>query len=194
MIAIVTSSSENTPWAKDTIQNKAEYCRKHGHTLIARNLSYANAAKDFDFLIRLFNSFEIIWTLDADAIITNFDKKIKDIDLSSGMNICEEGIRPECRLNCGSIIWKGFEAVSMIGLIENRKDEWQNDPFIWQSFINKISDNPIVSPLLKIHPVGEFNSCHHGWKNNWRPGDFVYHPCGATNRTEMCLKMLAEIK
>lgn len=194
MIALVTSSSKNTPWAKYTIQNKAEYCRKQGYTLIARNLPYQEAVKDFDFLIRLFNSFETVWTLDADAIITNPDKKLEDIDLSHGMNICEEGIRGDCRVNCGSVIWKGFEAVSMIGLIENRKSEWEADPFVWQSFINRITDNPIVSPLLKIHPVGTFNSCHHGDTNNWKPGDFVYHPCGGEDRTGLCLSMLEKIK
>ena len=194
MIALFTSSSENTPWAKHTIQNKAEYCRKHGYTLIARNLPYSQAVQDFDFLSKLLFSFETIWTLDADAIITNPDIRIEELDISGGMNICEEGIRGDCRVNCGSVIWKGFEAVSMIGLIENKKSEWEADSFVWQSFINRIIDNPIVSPLLKIHPIGTFNSCHHGDTNNWKPGHFVYHPCGGINRTEMCLKMLEEIK
>ena len=194
MIAVVTSSSENTPWAKHTIQNKAEYCRKHGYTLIARNLPYSQAVKDFNFLSMLLFSFETIWTLDADAIITNTDIKIEEIDIANGMNVCEEGIRADCRLNCGSVIWRGLGAISMIGLIENYKNQWKDNPFVWQSFINNIVGIPLVMPLLKIHSIGTFNSCHHGQINNWKPGHFVYHPCGGINRTEMCLKILGEIK
>jgi hypothetical protein len=205
-IAMVTTVSHGTPWAELTTPNHAEYCLRHGYTFIARALPYDQAVRDFAFLSELLGQFDIVWSLDADAVVTNMANRVEDLPLEPGMNVCEENIStPLPRINCGSVVWVGQAATTPLSLIEEAEPQWKGMQWIWQQWVEqqlvKQSDSieDIADVWMRkrttVHPPRTFNSCDHGDVKNWQPGDFVYHPCGESHerRLELIREALGRV-
>lgn len=177
-IAIVSSVSLNTPWAQITLPNRLEYCTRHEYTMIVNCETYKKALSRIHRLHDLLNQYDIVWTLDADCLITNLTKKIEEIEgLGEHVSICEEGLGPQAFINAGSIIWRSTESShSLIDQIVKATNQWELLPYNIQDWLmlnyNRLSD------ILKIFPQRTFNSVHHGNQMIWKHGDFVYHPCG----------------
>lgn len=186
-VAVVTSVSKNiAPYAVVTLHNKAVYCLMHDYTLVADNAPYEEAVRGVGWLATLFERYDLLWTLDADAVITDLRRPIHDLPcLGPHVTVCEEGIVPWNRLNCGSIVWRATpESAGLLRAITAREAEWWSLPCGWQTWL----DTPewIDSGVVTVAPLRAFNSCEWTKPGNgagppgshWQPGDMVYHPCG----------------
>ena len=191
-IAIHTSASQNTPWIKTTISNRLEYCLRHNYSMILNCESYEQALDGFGKLNYLLGQYDLIWTLDADCLITDLTKKIEEIpELGPHVSICEEGLGPHALVNGGSMVWKSTkQSHELINEIIESKPEWESLTFNIQDWFMK--HRARLSYRLTICPKRTFNSVHHGDIVLWEPGDFVYHPCGLP--TEERCKVLQIMK
>ena len=186
-VAVVTSvSSKIGGLAMLTMPNKFEYCLRHGYTLIADYLDYESAVCGTHLLCHYLDRYEMVWTLDCDAIVTNMATPIHALDcLGPHVTACEEGIVDWNRLNCGSVVWRNTpEARGVLNRISDSRHEWQFMPCQWQTWLGMLaSDRP---DIVTTAPLRAFNSCVWNRPANardeigghWQPGDFVYHPCG----------------
>lgn len=181
-VAIVTSvSGRIAAYASLTTPNKAEYCLRHGYSLVVDNASYEDSMPKVAWLISLFERYELLWVLDADAVVTNMTIPIHTLDcLGPHVTACEEGIVPWNRVNCGSIVWRNTpECWAVLEEISLKPERWRGLPCGWQTWIAS-------RPELTVAPLRAFNSCewtHPGGSagvpgTHWHPGDLVYHPCG----------------
>jgi len=196
-VALITSISNGTPWANETIPNTLKYCNKHGYSFFIFNAPYADALELSALAVPLLDLYKYVWLVDADIVITNHDKKVEDLDIAEGLNVCIENLWQGNKLNCGSVILHGEKGKEALKAIKETKPEWQGMVFYWQQWLNeKTSTDSYIQRLCKIHPARTFNSCHHEAVNNWQEGDFVYHPCGAWTgkRIDMCKAAIAGIK
>jgi hypothetical protein len=184
-VAIVTSvSSKIAEMAATTAHNKVEYCLRHGYSLLLENRAYADAVKNVaEVVLPLLDRFDLVWTLDADCVITNMGVALHELGcLGPGATVCEEGIVGWNKLNCGSIVWRaGERSQRLLRLLHDSYDQWVNLPCQWQTWMAGIGED-----LVTVAPLRAFNSC--AWNapgggpgevgTHWHPGDFVYHPCG----------------
>lgn len=191
-IALVTSASSNTPWINITISNHLEYCVRHNYTMIVYCESYSEAMENFGRLDSLLNDYDLIWTIDADCLITDLTKKIEEIpELGPNVSICEEGLGPHTLINGGSMVWKNtLETHELIQEIISFKSEWISLTFNIQDWL--MTHHQRLSNKLKICPLRTFNSVHHNDNKIWLAGDFVYHPCGAP--ADLRCQMLNDMK
>lgn len=186
-VAVVTSVSENiAELAALTMPNKLEYCLRHGYSLVCDNQPYAEAVRNTHYLCDYLDRFDLVWSLDCDAIVTNMAQRIEELScLGHHMTVCEEGIVAWNKINCGSMVWKNtVETRGLLHAISRRVDEWQHMPCIWQTWLQFIKTTP--EDAITVAPLRAFNSCVWNRPGNardeigghWQPGDFVYHPCG----------------
>lgn len=176
-VAICTSASQNTPWIETTISNHLEYCIRHNYTMVLSCEPYEQALDGFGKLNYLLDQYDLVWTLDADCLITDLSKKIEEIpELGPHVSICEQGFG-SAFVNAGSMVWKATkQSRELVDEIVASKPEWQSLTFNIQDWLMKHSTR--LSDRLTICPKRTFNSVHHGNIMLWKPGDFVYHPCG----------------
>lgn len=200
-VALVTSvSSRIASYASLTTPNKSEYCLRHGYSLIVDNASYEDSMPKVAWLISLFERYELLWVLDADAVITNMTIPIHTLDcLGPHVTACEEGIVSWNKVNCGSIVWRNTpECRAVLEEITAKPEQWRGLPCGWQSWLTS-------RPELTVAPLRAFNSCewtHPGGSSgdagsHWHPGDLVYHPCGVYPqevRTEAVRKSLEMVQ
>jgi hypothetical protein len=194
-IALFTSISANiAEIAHLTTPNKLEYCLKHDYSLIIDNQKYEEAIDRVHSIIHLFDEYDIVWTLDADAIITNMSIPFHTLEcLGDNITVCEEGMVYWNIINCGSMIMKNtLQTKTLLQLISINKSNWKNLPASWQSWLGLNAD--VFSNMLTIAPVGSFNSVE--WNlpansaawgppgSNWKNGHLVYHPCSIFPREE----------
>jgi hypothetical protein len=192
-VALVTSVSSNIiDVATLTMPNKLEYCLQHGYSLIADNQPYDIALENIDLLRHYLDRFDLIVTIDADAIITNMTLPVHELAcLGPHVTVCEEGIVNFNRLNCGVMVWRNTEQTrELIHTIAKTHAEWRSMPCGFQTWLALMADK--LADVLTIAPVRAFNSCV--WNRpsnaydeiggNWQPGDFIYHPCGVFPRDE----------
>lgn len=186
-VAIATSMSANIAgMACLTTGNRLEYCLRHGYSFLADNRPYAEAVRDTSFLVPLLDMYDIVWTLDADTVITDMSQRIESVPcLGPHVTVCEEGIVPWNLVNCGSMVWRNTEqSRGLLQSITASHSEWQHLPCGWQSWLGgRVYE---LADTLTVAPVRSFNSCE--WNqpgggngpagSHWQPGDFVYHPCG----------------
>jgi hypothetical protein len=186
-VAVVTSVSANVAELSAlTTPNKLEYCLRHGYSLVCDNQPYEEAARNTHYLCDYLDRFDLLWTLDCDAIITNMAQQIEDVpSLGPHVTVCEEGIVEWNGINCGSMIWKNTTpSRGLLHAIATREDEWSGLPCIWQTWLQNIKTVP--EDLITVAPLRAFNSCVWNRPANardeigghWQPGDFVYHACG----------------
>lgn len=186
--AVFTSVSKNiSELARLTIVNKADYCLRHGYSLIADNLPYQEAVVSTNRLANfLETNYDIIWTLDADTVITDMDRPFHDLAcLGPHVTVCEEGIIEWNKINCGSLIWKNtFRTRWLLNGITANPEIWSPLPGGWQFWLALLARE--MGDLVTIAPLRSFNSCEWTHPNgqegtpgsHWQPGDFLYHPCG----------------
>lgn len=181
-VAVVTSVSGNiADMATLTIANKAEYCLRHCYSLVVDNRPYDEAVAGMAWLVSLFDSYDLLWTLDADAVITDMTQPIHTLPcLGPHVTACEEGIVDWNAVNCGSVVWRDTpECRGVLEEITAKPESWQGLSCGWQTWI---ADRP----ELTVAPLRAFNSCVWNRPANsrdevgghWQPGDFVFHPCG----------------
>jgi hypothetical protein len=175
-----------------TLPNKAEYCLRHGYSLVADNQPYEMAVSRTDLLRHYLDRFDLIWTLDADTVLTNMAVPIDSLDcLGPHVTVCEEGIVGWNRINCGSMVWKNtFQSRWLAKHLSETHEQWRPMPCGWQTFLG---DNAhALGDVLTIAPLRSFNSCvwnrpansHDEVGGHWQAGDLVYHPCGVFPREE----------
>lgn len=192
-VALVTSVSENIrDIAALTVPNKLEYCLRHGYSLIADNRPYDEAVARMDVLCDYLDAFDLVWTLDADAVITHMETPIHTLDcLGPHVTVCEEGIVAWNRLNCGSMVWRNtFYARWLATTITATQQQWHQFPCQWQTWLADCAEG--LGGALTVAPVRAFNSCVWNRPGNsrdeigghWQPGDLVYHPCGVYPKDE----------
>ncbi|NDD85496.1 hypothetical protein EBZ38_14640, partial [bacterium] len=186
-VAVVTSVSANIAgMATLTIPNKAEYCLRHGYSLVVDNRPYEEAVAGVAWMTALFERFDVVWCLDADAVITDMTTRIDTLDcLGPHVTVCEEGIVEWNLINCGSIVIRSTrESADLLIRISGNVDEWAGLQCGWQTWLaNKRSK---LGDTLTVAPLRSFNSCVWNRPANardeigghWRHGDLVYHPCG----------------
>jgi len=169
-----------------TVANRMEYCLRHGYSFIADNKPYAKAVAGVASLVPLFDMYDLVWTLDADAVVTNMTQRVDELPcLGPHVTVCEEGIVPWNRINCGSIVWRDtLETRWLLESITVQRHQWTSLPCVWQTWLAiRAAD---LGDVLTIAPLRSFNSCE--WNrpgggdgppgSHWKPGDFVCHPCG----------------
>lgn len=200
-VALVTSvSSRIAAYASLTTPNKAEYSLRHGYSLVVDNASYEDSMPKVAWLVSLFDRYDLLWVLDADAVITNMTIPIHTLDcLGPHVTACEEGIVPWNKVNCGSVVWRNTpECRAVLEEITAKPEQWRSLPCGWQTWI-------AGRPELTVAPLRAFNSCewtHPGGSagvagSHWHPGDLVYHPCGVYPqevRTEAVRKALEMVQ
>jgi hypothetical protein len=186
-VAIFTSVSANIKsLAAQTLGNKFAYCMRHGCSLILDNRPYEEAVAGTADLVQLLNVYDMVWTLDADAVITDMRQRIEDVPhLGPHMTVCEEGIVPWNRLNCGSVVWKNTpQTKAMLLDIAATRDQWILMPCVWQTWIEhnlqRLGDTVTVAPLRAFNSTVWNRPGNGPGKpgSHWQAGDFVYHPCG----------------
>ena len=187
-VAVVTSVSANiAELAATTVPNKLEYCLRHGYSLIADNQPYEDAVRNLsDGILSILESYDLAWTLDSDAVITNMTVPIHTLEcLGPAMTACEEGIVNWNLINCGSVVWRsGCRTRYLLERLREAEHEWMTMPCQQQSWLGGLAGN--VGDLITVAPLRSFNSC--AWNHpanglgdpgcHWQKGDLVYHPCG----------------
>lgn len=169
-----------------TIPNKSAYCMRHGYSLVIDNRPYEEAVAATRDLARLLDTYDLVWSLDADAVITDMHQRIEELAcLGPHATVCEEGIVPWNVINCGSMVWRSTDATKqLLHAIAGSRSEWAGMPCIWQTWLQVHRGS--LGDALTVAPLRAFNSCV--WNkpgggegepgSHWQPGDFVYHPCG----------------
>jgi hypothetical protein len=190
-VALLTSVSANiADFAAVTVPNKLEYCLRHGYSLIVDNEKYETAVARTDRLCDYLDRFDVLWTLDADAVITHMATPIESLPcLGPHVTVCEEGIVDWNKLNCGSMVWRNtFNTRWLAQTIRTLKDLWKPMSCGWQTWLAHVQ--PKFGDIVTVAPLRSFNSCE--WTNpgggpgkpgsHWQPGDLVFHPCGVFPR------------
>lgn len=187
-VAVSTSVSSNiAKMSALTTPNKFEYCTRHNYSLIVDNRSYAEAARDVrGVLVPLLEIYDLVWSLDCDAVITNMTLPVHSLAcLGPGVTVCEEGVVEWNRLNCGSMVWRaGSRSRYLLDRIDESAAEWVSAPCSWQTWLGDHAES--LGDSLTIAPMRSFNSCawtHPGGGrgeagSHWKRGDLVFHPCG----------------
>jgi hypothetical protein len=205
-VALVTSVSANiADLAAITVPNKLEYCLRHGYTLICDNQPYDQAVARVDLLCHYLDRFDMVWTLDCDAVITDIGQPIHELAcLGPHVTVCEEGIVSWNRLNCGSMVWRNTtKARVLLQTISEDRDRWAGLTCGWQTLLGEFA--AVGVDVLTVAPLRAFNSCV--WNrpanerdevgSHWQPGDFVYHPCGVfpmEERIEWLKRILTQVR
>jgi hypothetical protein len=202
-VAVVTSVSENiAEMAALTVPNKLAYCLRHGYSLVVNNESYQDAVMNWPKAVaKLLDSFDLVWCLDSDAVITDLDRPIHSLPgLGPCLTVCEEGIVDWNRINCGSTVWmSGSMARYLLSRIDECFHEWEKMPCQQQTWLGVQADRS--GDLIKVAPLRSFNSCawnHDGDdikpRSHWQPGDFVFHPCGVFPHSQRLVSVRAALE
>ena len=181
-VAIYTSISAGcAEFAKATTPSKTAYCVRHGYSLVLRNREYYEAVlESLRDIYWLLSDFDLVWSLDADCLITSCQPIHEHPDLGTHVSVCEEAIVGWNRLNCGSVVWRATIATrGLITLLIQAEPEWRAMPCGWQTWLGEHAAD--LGDALTVLPPRAFNSVawnHSGGGCHWQPGDLVYHPCG----------------
>jgi hypothetical protein len=187
--------SEGTPWASIVMPSRLDYGIRHNATIIAMPGKYPQCAVECLSLARaLLESFDIVWTLGADCLITNHTIHIADVPgLGPHMTICEELLGPHTTVNADSIVWMATEQTKrLLDYLVKHFDEWLDAPFMLQCWLR--DNKHWLGDVVTVAHARAFNSVDCG-QCFWEPGDLVYHPCGAPTqqRCEALLNRLQDI-
>jgi len=198
-VCILTSVSDNTPWAAVTLPNRVEYCLRHGYSLHVECRPYGWCVGNGHALVlNLLGSHELVWAMDADVLITDMRRRIEDVPgLGPHVTVCEEQIIQDNPINGGSVVWRNTEAaVSFARHSQESVAEWGALRFGWQTWVGgRVAD---LADVLTVLPSRAFNSVEWSWGGggcHWQPGDFVYHPCGIEHhmRASRLRELLPEV-
>jgi hypothetical protein len=186
-VAIYTSISDGcAEFVKATTPAKVSYCLRHGYSLVLRNREYYEAVlESLRDIYSLLNDFDLVWSLDADCLITGTAPIASLPGLGGSVTVCEEMIVEWNRLNCGSMVWRSTDATRILlaDMIAAER-EWRRMPCGWQTWL--ADREATLGDSLKVVRQRTFNSVswnHSGGGGHWQPGDLVYHPCGIVPHT-----------
>jgi hypothetical protein len=184
-VALVSSCSVRTPWSGITLPNRLEYCLRHNYTMAWTCESYQEALNCWARVLTLLECYDLVWTIDADCLITDMTKRIDELpELGPHASICEQGLGAHILVNGGSIVWRASEGSrSLLREIIDRQSEWVGLEYNLQQWFMQHHER--LADRLTICHKRAFNSCDWGGTSIWQPGDFVYHPCGAPERQRM---------
>lgn len=174
--------------AKIVVPNVVNYCRKHGYSW---NIQFINKEPfdAYEKVIQIKKCFEsnecdAVWSLDCDALITNYNKKIEDyLDDEHDLFICKMvGVG----INAGSFVIKKSEwSLKLLDYLLERKGE--EGMYGEQDAMNKyISEFPNENKIkylphpsinsLAMYLYPEFVDDYKGVENAvWEDGCFVLH-------------------
>lgn len=181
-VAIYTSISPGcADFAEATTPSKLRYCLRHGYSLHLSNRPYYEAqVESLRDIYRLLYEHRMVWSLDADCLITGTQPIHEQPDIGPHVSVCEEMIVAWNRLNCGSVVWRATNATrGLLALLIQAEPEWRAMPCGWQTWL--ADREPTLGERLKVCRQRTFNSVswnHTGGGSHWQPGDLVYHPCG----------------
>ena len=185
--ALFTSVSGNiAELAALTVANKLEYCLRHGYSLHVDNQPYEQAVAAMANLTGLLDVYDLVWSLDADAVITDMGTPFHELPcLGPHVTACEEGIVDWNLINCGSVVWRNTpQARHLLTGITVDEAAWRPLPCGWQTWLGILA--AARPEWVTVAPVASFNSCEwthpgggHGEPgSHWKPGHLVWHPCG----------------
>ena len=186
-VALVSSVSASiADVAAMTVPNRMEYCLRHGYTFVADNRPYKRAVIEMASICWYLDRFDLVWLLDADAMITDMTQPIHTHDdIGPHVTVCREQIVPWNAINCGSTVWRNTPAArQLLHTIELEEPAWRNMPCGWQTWLAMFAqDRPDVVSVVHHRAFNSTEWTHPGGGAlspgcNWQPGDFVYHPCG----------------
>lgn len=185
MSVVVFVNVGDTPWARVTVPANSEYCLRHGYSLDVRRMTYDQALASQDVILDLLATFDLVWAIDADCLITNHRKRIEDVPgLGDDCTVCEEGMPwlSWQRLNCGSMVWRATNGSRrLLRTMRDARHEWLDRarfPYWTQSWLAEHAQR--FADCLTILPPRAINSVswtQHGGGTTWQPGDLVFHPC-----------------
>ena len=181
-VAIYTSISPGcAEFAAATTPSKLRYALRHGYSLVLRNRPYHEAVVESLRDVReLLTDFDVVWTLDADCLVTGTQPIHEVPGLGRYVTVCNESICDWNQLNCGSMVWRSaLTTRCLLAEMSNREREWRSMPCGWQTWLAEHA--AYRDDTLTVLPPRSFNSVawnHSGGGSHWQPGDLVYHPCG----------------
>ena len=181
-VCIYTSISPGcADFAAATTPSKLRYCLRHGYSLVLRNRPYHEAVlESLNDVLRLLDQFDMVWTLDADCLVTGTQPIHEMFWLGQCVTVCKESIVDWNRLNCGSMVWRpAINTRCLLVEMARLEDTWRRLPCGWQTWLGNMAD--VLGDTLTVLPPRAFNSVawnHSGGGSHWQPGDLVYHPCG----------------
>ena len=185
MRVCVFTNVGDTPWSFATVPSNAEYCLRHGYSLDVRRMAYDEALASQDVILDLLGTFDLVWAIDADCLITNHRQRIEEVPgLGYGATVCEEGMPwlSWNRLNCGSVVWRSTAGSRrLLRAMRDARGDWLDRaryPFWTQSWLAEQAER--FADCLTILPPRAFNSVawtQDGGGTTWQRGDLVYHPC-----------------
>jgi hypothetical protein len=181
-VAIYTSISPGcAEFAAATTPSKLRYALRHGYSLVMRNRPYHEAVlQSLRDVHRLLDQFDMVWTLDADCLVTGTAPIHEVPGLGQHVTVCKEAICDWNILNCGSMVWRRtLTTRSLLEKIAILEHKWRAMPCGWQTWLAEHAAG--LGDKLTVLPPRSFNSVvwnHSGGGSHWQPGDLVYHPCG----------------
>lgn len=182
-VAIYTSISRGcAAFATATTPSKTAYCLRHGYSLVLSHRPYEEAVVDGlrDIWRMLDDDHGLVWSLDADCLITGTAPIHALPELGDHVTVCEEQIVQWNRINCGSMIWRNTDRTRIVlGEILAAEAQWRQMPCLWQSWLAEQAS--LMGDAVRVARQRAFNSVawnHSGGGSHWQPGDLVYHPCG----------------
>lgn len=181
-VAIYTSISDGcAAFAEATTPSKLRYCLRHGYSLHLANRDYHSAQVEaLRDIHRLLYEHQLVWSLDADCLITGRQAIHEVPQIGPHVSVCEEMIVGWNRLNCGSMVWRAtFGTRLMLSMLIQAEPEWRSMPCGWQTWL--ADREATLGDKLTVCRQRTFNSVtwnHTGSGSHWQPGDLVYHPCG----------------
>lgn len=192
-VAVFVSVSDNiASLAKLATPHRLQYCLLHGYSLVLSNRPYEEALAGLSEIADLLDSYDVVWAMDADTVITDPSQRIEQLQcIGPHMTVCVEGIVDWNLLNCGSVVWRNTQrSRDLCREIVEAEDEWRQMPCVWQTWLWKHLQR--LGDSVTVAPPRAFNSCEWNRPGNgpgepgshWQPGDFVYHPCGVFGMDE----------
>lgn len=156
--------------------NHSVYAFKNGYDIMREFCSYAELLDKMPKIEALLDWYDAIFMLDADTLITNFDKKLEDIcAMGEDVILCQELLGPHTDINCGVVMLNSTEKTKeYCREIHREKANWEGLPHLWQTYANaNLSRLPIT-----VMPARTFNSIIYPGIAYWEEGDFIVHFCG----------------
>jgi len=202
-VALLSSISQGcAAFAQATTASKLRYCLRHGYSLVFENRAYEQACHEglLD-LARMLDHYDIVWSLDADCLITGRQPIHELPGLGPHVTICRETISQSSPINCGSMVWQSTErSRRLLHDMHDAEPEWRRLPYVTQSWLADRLPQLQRDSTVTLLPPKAFNSTvwnHSGGGSHWQPGDLVYHPCGVVPhelRAEALREMAATLE
>jgi mannan polymerase II complex MNN10 subunit len=199
-IALVTFITDQKSYIHISLKNKDHYARRHGLDFVVDYESHSPRGvlwTKFDMIERLIkqNTYDWIWWMDFDTLITNTNIKITDIVAESLAAVDKPDdidylLSHDCNgLNAGSFLVRGHNrSISFLDKARARHDaeDVAGNQFSEQdSMVVVLREDDAYNnyayqvPQFKLNAFPEEIKCYDQEKRMWEPGAFVIHFAGA---------------